>query len=143
MFTQTSEDVERATAKDKPADPGIVTLLGDIVADVQRLVKQHLDLFKHEVREDIRKSKQAVAALVVAYMLGWLGAMLLSAMLVGLLAWAVPQVPWWGWAGIVGVVVCVAAAAMGASAKKKFASITPVPEQTAKAIKEDLQWLKK
>jgi uncharacterized membrane protein YccC len=143
MFTQSPQDLERETAKPKAADPGIVSLLGEIVTDFQHLVKQHLDLFKHEVREDVRKSKQAVGALVTAYMLTWLGAMLFCAAAVGLLAWAVPGLPWWGWAGIVGVAVCGMGAAMGASAKRMFASITPLPDQTAKAIKEDIQWLKK
>lgn len=143
MFTQTPQEQERANERLKAAEPGVAALLSEIVGDFQRLVKQHMDLFKHEVREDIRKSKRALATMVMAYMLGWLGAMLVCAMAVGVLAWAVPQVPWWGWAGIIGVMVCVAGAVLGASAKKMLASITPLPDQTAKAIKEDLQWLRK
>lgn len=142
MISDTPKSLDREHST-RSNDPGFVSLLGDIVTDFQRLVKQHLALFKHEVREDVKKSKRAVATMVSAYMLGWLGGILLSAMLVGLLAWAFPQLPWWGWAGVAGAIACLAGWAMCASAKKMFAAITPLPDQTAQAIKEDIQWLKK
>lgn len=142
MISDSPKSLDRESAK-RGDDPGFVSLMGDIVTQLQHLVKQHLDLFKHEVRQDVRKSKHAAATMVTAYMMVWLGGMLFSAMLVGLLAWAVPKMPWWGWAGVVGAVACLVGWAMYVSAKKMFATITPLPDQTAKAIKEDIQWLKK
>jgi hypothetical protein len=63
-------------------------------------------------------------------------------MLVGLLAWAVPAVAWWCWSGIVGVALLILAAAVYRSAKRLLASINPLPDETARVIKEELGWTK-
>ncbi len=141
MISDTTKPMEREQTG-RGDDPGFVSLLGGIVTDFQSLLTQHLNLFKREVLDDVKKSRRAAITMGAALMVGALGVMLLSAMVVGLLAWAVPQVPWWGWAGVAGVLACLVGLAMFTAAKKLFASITPLPEETAKAIKEDIQWLK-
>lgn len=128
--------------KDPAAEPGIASLIGGIVGDTKRLVKQHLDLFRHEVREDFRKSKRAARIMAIAHMLALVGCVFVAAMLVGLLVWAVPAVPWWCWSGLVGAALLIVSAAVYHSAKNLLASINPLPDETARVIKEELGWTK-
>ena len=122
-------------------EPSIATLLSGIVSDVQRLLKQHIELFREEVREDLRKTKRGAMAFAGALLLAIVGAAFALSFLVGLLAWAVPAVPWWGWCGILGAAFVLIAFALVQAGKKSIASIGV--EQTTQAIKEDLQWQKK
>lgn len=127
--------------KAAPADPSIASLLSGVVNDVQRLLKQHMELFRHEIREDINKTKRGVVAFAVAGVLALIGAAFLLTFLIGLLAWAVPAIPWWGWAGILGAVAAMSALGLVMAGKKSITSIGV--DQTAAEIKEDIQWLKK
>lgn len=126
-----------------PADQSIGPLVGGIVNDVQRLVKQHLDLFREELREDFRKGRRVAIVMVVAYILLQAGSLLVVAMCVGVLAWAVSTVPWWGWCGILGFATLLAAALMAAAVKTMISTMNLKPDQTAAALQEDLKWLKK
>ena len=124
-------------------DQSFGPLVGGIVSDVQRLVKQHLDLFREELREDFRKSKRAAIVMVVGYVLLQTSCLLVVAMLIGLLGWAVPTVPWWIWCGILGLVTLLAVALVASVAKKMISTMNLKPDQTSAALEEDLRWLKK
>ena len=126
-----------------PADQSFGPLVGGIVSDVQRLVKQHLDLFREELREDFRKSKRAAILMVVGYVLLQMSCLLVFAMLIGLLAWAVPTMPWWIWCGILGLATLLALALVASVTKKMISTMNLKPDQTATALQEDLKWLKK
>jgi len=109
------------------------------LADLQKLVGQHLDLFHKELREDFRKTKEASLALAWAVGLGVLGGALLVSMLVGLLSWALPDVPWWGWCGILGSAAALAAVFLYFMGKKKFASFNPLPDESLAALRESAE----
>jgi hypothetical protein len=123
------------------AEPGLATLLGGVVADVQKLMGQHLKMFQQEVREDFRRTKEAALFVAWAAGLGAAGGGLLLAMLVGLLAWAVPAVPWWGWCGLLGGVVVLLAAVLYGVGRQKFASFSPLPDESVAAIKASADWI--
>jgi uncharacterized membrane protein YqjE len=137
MSMTTSEQTKMPAA----GEPSMATLLNGIVNDVQRLLKQHLELFREEVRQDVQKVKRGAMAFAVALLLALVGAAFVLTALVGLLAWAVPAVPWWGWAGILGLVFAGIAFALIQAGKKSISSIGI--DNTAQEIKEDIQWLKK
>lgn len=122
-------------------EPSMAALLSGIVNDVQRLLKQHLELLREEVSEGVRKTKRGALAFGGALLLALVGAAFALTFLVGLLAWAVPAVPWWGWCGILGLVFVLIAFALVQAGKKSISSIGV--EQTRQEIKEDMQWLKK
>jgi hypothetical protein len=67
--------------------------------------------------------------------------LLLCFALVYLLAWAVPQVPLWVWFGVIGVLLAAGGGAMIYAGTKKFESLNPLPEQSAQALRENVQWL--
>jgi len=66
----------------------VTPLVAGIIDDLQELIKQNLTLFKVEVREDLKKTKEAAAALGMGVGLAVVGALHLTLMLVFLLWWA-------------------------------------------------------
>ncbi len=124
-----------------PADQAFGSLVGGIFGDLQRLLGQHLELFRQEIREDYRKTKEAVMSMGLGGVLAVVAALLVLPALVGLLSWAFPAVPWWGWCGILAGVLAVAAFALIQAGKKEMASFSPLPDQSAQAVKENVRWI--
>jgi len=111
-----------------------------IVSDAQELVKQQLALFKAEVKEDMRKTGEATASLVVGLTTTLVGTIVLCFAVAHLLSWAWPSVHIWGWYAVVGGVVTAVGAGLAYSAYQKFRSFNPLPDETAQALKENLEW---
>jgi len=130
-----------ATAPVPPAAPSFATLISGIVTDLQSLLKQHLSFFRQEVLEDFRKTKEAARSVAWAFGLGLAGTGLLLAMSIGLLAWAMPAVPWWGWCGILGSTLLLAAAVLYQAGKRNFKSFNPLPDESAQTMKESVEWM--
>ena len=40
------------------SEPTVTSLLSGIVNDAQELIKQQLDLFKHELKDDVKRAKK-------------------------------------------------------------------------------------
>jgi hypothetical protein len=64
-------------------------------------------------------------------------------MLIGLLSWMVPTIPWWGWCGILSAAFVVAGVALYFVGKWKLESFNPLPHQAVEAAKENLEWIGK
>lgn len=124
------------------AGQSIGALVGGVVEDARLLVTQHVNLLKQEVREDIRKGKSVGFVMVASLVLAVVGGTCVAAMMVGLLAWAVPDLRWWAWSGIVGGAMLALAAGVFFTAKSKIATMNLIPDQSIRTIKEDLQWIK-
>jgi len=126
----------------------VAPLVTGIIDDLQELIKQNLTLFKVEVREDLKKTKEAAAALGVGVGLAAVGALHLTFMLVYLLWWAFdpaarsPGLPLWVCFAIVGGVFAGVGGALYFKGKKKLDSFNPLPDQSAEALKENVQWIK-
>jgi hypothetical protein len=88
------------------------------------LLKQNLALFKVEMREDFRKTKEAAAALGVGAALAAVGGLHLTLMFVFLLA-LIPRIPLWVCFGIVGAVFVGFGLALIVRGKKKLESFNP------------------
>jgi len=123
------------------ADLGVQSQVGGILTDIERLLTQHLELLHEEVRSDFRRTKDAVLAIGLAGALAIAGGILLIPTLIGLLSWAVPAIPWWGWSGIMAGTLFLAAFALYFAGKKKLDSFNPLPDQTYQAAKESLEWM--
>jgi len=127
----------------------VAPLVAGVIDDLQELIKQNLALFKVEVREDFKKTKEAAAALGVGVGLAVVGALHLTLMLVFLLWWAfnpafrsAPGLPLWVCFAIVGGVFAGVGGALYFRGKKKLDSFNPLPNETADALKENVQWIK-
>ncbi len=123
-----------------PKDKSIGELLGDLMREVEMLVRQEMQLAKTEITAKIGASIRDAAMLIVAATLGFVGfqAFVVAAIL-GLSHWVTP----WLAALIIGAVLVIVAgilALIGAMSLKK--SAVPVPEQTVETLKEDIQWAK-
>jgi uncharacterized membrane protein YqjE len=111
-------------------------LLGSVLRDTIHLFKKEAELAKAEVKESVRNQVAMLAGLVTAIVLGLVGAGVLAASLVLLLAEALPA---WLAAIVVGMVLIGVAALVGKSAKSK--GFRKPFEKTRKSLKEDVQWI--
>jgi len=128
---------ERSTV----AEPRLSELVNGIIHDIGDLLKQQTALIQWEVREDYRKTKEAVVALGIGIGTMLLGGLLLVHMVVHLLAWAFPALPMWGSYAIVGGLLTATGAALFYLGQERFKSFNPLPDQSAEVMKENVQWL--
>jgi len=122
--------------------PSLTSLVGGIVDDLQRLIRQELTLAKTEVQQEWEKAKIAAASMAAGVALLGLGAVLLCFMFVYLLATYVTAIPLWGWFGIVGGVLALGGGLFIAVGRATATEVHVVPPQTAETLKENVQWMK-
>jgi hypothetical protein len=123
------------------SEPSLTGLVAGIINDAQELLKQQMALFKQEIKDDVRKTKEAALALSAGLGIVVVGGLLLCVMLVHFLNWAVPSLPLWSCYGIVGIVFVACGGALLYAGKKRFESFNPLPEQSVGALKENVQWI--
>jgi len=143
-----AEDVQGTTASSPPKTTqpthSVAPLVSGIINDVQDLLKENLALFKVEVKEDLKKTKEAAAALGVGIGLAVVGGLHLILMLVFLLEWIFrPHLALWVCFGIVGAAFGGIGLALYLRGKSKLESFTPLPVESAEALKENVQWITK
>lgn len=126
-----------------PADnPGSITnLITGILDDGKTLARQQMDMFKSEVREDLRKTLQGaqygglgMACLVV-------GALALITALAHLLHEQAGLKMWISW-GIISFAFLAIGAALAFASNRIFKSFNPLPDKTLTAAQENLTWNK-
>jgi len=123
-------------------DASTAGLVKGIIDDVQQLTKQHFDLLRQEIKDDLGKTVDASLMLGVGLGSLMIGAVLLVITLALLLHAAFsPELPLWGAFAIVTGVVLAAGLALFFVGLKKFQSFNPLPDETAQALKENVQWL--
>ena len=128
-----AQEVETGSA------PSMTSLVTGIINDVQELIKQQVAMVRHDIKEDLRKTKEAALAMSVGVAVASLGGFLLCFLLVYLLFWAVDGLPLWGAFGIVGGLFVIVGGVLTYLGNKKFDSFNPLPDESAQALKENLQ----
>jgi len=134
-------DTNRITTAD--AEPDIGELLKGALQDMETLAKQHVDLFKTELKHDLARAKEGLMFLMVAAGFLLPAGVLLGFTLAHLLTAIAPEMPLWGAYGIVFVVLAVAGGIVLYLGAEKFREATPPAEKTLEEIKEDAKWLSK
>jgi len=129
-----------ATNLQTSPEPSLSSLLTGIFNDVQDLIKQQLALFKHEVAEDLRKTREASTSLVIGLGTLFVAAVMFCLMVVHLLNWAFVDLPLWACYGIVGLGMALVGGALTWWAREQFRSFNPLPDQSLAALKENLEW---
>jgi len=122
-------------------DASVTTLVSGIITDAQNLLKQQFELLKHEVHEDLRKTRDASMAVGLGAIVALIGGVLLALMLVHLIAWALPALPLWACYGICGGVILAIGGGLVWAGMAKFNSFNPLPDETAQTLKENVQWI--
>jgi len=110
-----------------------------IVDDAQRLMVQHAELLKADIRKDIRDAKEAGYSLGLGGVLLGGGGLMLVFMF-ALLLWEKAGLPLWGSFGIVGGVLAIVGGIFFFRGQQQLDKINPLPENSVEAVKEDLQW---
>src|SRR5579884_1591318 len=119
--------------------PSMASLVGGIIADAQRLVRQEVALARREMQVELDKAKNASLALSIGLGCALLGAVHLTLMVVFLLDLA--GIPLWAGFLIVGGVLAIVGGVLLAVAIRQLRTISLVPPQTAETLREDVQWL--
>jgi len=122
-------------------DTSVTALVSGIVRDAQELTRQQFELFKHEVKNDLRKTRDAGIFVAAGGAVCAVAVVLLAFMLVELLKWAVPQLPLWSCYGICGGVLVLIGAGLVWAGKAKFDSFHLLRDESAQALKENVQWI--
>jgi len=121
-------------------EPSMTKLIGGIIDDTQRLVLQQAELLKADLRKDFKEAKEVGQSMVIAGSLLGVGGLLLSFALAHLIQWAVPAMHLSACYGIVGGLLALAGGIVYYQGREKLDNLNPLPEQSAQAMKENLQW---
>jgi len=130
-----------STDLQNPPEQNMTALVTGILNDAQELFRQQANMLRAEVREDFRKTKEAAYPLAIGLWLAMLGSLLLSVTLALILEAA--GLPPWASFAIVGVLFAAVGCGLVYLGKKKFASFNPLPDESAEALKENLEWIAK
>jgi len=135
-----------ATQVPTSSEPGFAHLVRGIVNDIGDLVKQQIQFARAEIKEDVRKSKEACVLLALGAGSAFAGVLFLGLMLVHLLHWLTApshtdpsSLPLWGCYAIVAGVFPTPAPGILPPPQRLFAF--SIPEQTVQTAKENVEWI--
>lgn len=128
-------------ATDQQTAPGNGSVVAEILKDAQELIKQQLAMFRAEVQEDLRKTRQVAILMAIGTAVGLLGFLLVGFTLAHFLSWIFPAFPLWASFGVVALVLLATGGGLILAGKQKLATFNPLPDKSAEAVKENLQWL--
>ena len=131
----------RETLSPASSEKSMAALIVDIVNDGQTLLLQEIQLAKHELQDELRKTIAAAVSLAAGAAIALFGGLLLVLMLVHLLK-AFTELPLWGCYAVVGVFLAGIAAAMISVGVKKLTAVHIIPVRTVETLKENVQWFK-
>jgi uncharacterized membrane protein YgcG len=120
--------------------PSLTALMTGIVDDLQRLIRQEMQLARREVQQEWEKAKIAAGAFAAAAFLGALAALMFCFFFVYLLSWAT-GLPLWCWFIIAFGILGAAALILFAVGRTKAQEINVVPPQTAQTMRENVEWI--
>jgi len=124
-------------------EPSVAALATGIIHDFQELVKQQLELFKHELKADVRKTREVATSLALGLVLLSLGGIVVCLGLGELLFWLAPVLHRFGAYLIVGGLVTAIGAGLSYYGYQEFRASNLLPEESAEALKENLEWTTK
>src|SRR4051794_33972921 len=107
------------------ASPGITPLITGIVNDAQALIRQQLTLFQTELKNDLRRTKEATIPLVIGGFVALLAAIFLCLAVAHLILYIWPNCPWFVAYGIVGLVLAAIGGGLVYAGKSKFDTFNP------------------
>jgi uncharacterized membrane protein YqjE len=114
-------------------------LLGEVTANLSKLMRQEVALAKVELKEEAAKAGKAGGLLGGAGAVGYLVLVFLSLALM----FALDNAMGIGWAALLtAVLLGIVAALLFVIGRNRFKQINPKPEQTVETLKEDVQWAK-
>lgn len=116
-------------------------LVGEIIADAQKLVRQELELAKVEIRQEWVNAKVAAVSIVTAAAFVFLAVLLFTFGLVFLLH-DLTALPMSACFGIVILLTVLVGSGFYYLAVKKAKAVDVIPRQTVRSIKESVKWIR-
>jgi hypothetical protein len=120
--------------------PSMASLVGGIISDAERLVRQEIALARREMQLEFDKAKEASVALAAGAGVCTIGTVFLGLMVVFLLH-ELGGLPLWASFLIVGGALAIVGAILLYAGILKFREVSLVPPQTAETLQENVQWL--
>jgi hypothetical protein len=121
------------------AQPGVAALVGGILEDAQKLVRQEVALAQREVAQAWDKAKMGVALLASALTVGGVAGVLLGFMLVQLLQQYLLPNDEWACFGIVGGLAALLCGALVYRGIHQINAVHLSLPQTTETLREDVQ----
>jgi len=119
--------------------PSLASLLGGLIEDTQRLVRQEAALARRELTEELEKTKWGAMCLAGAFVLLTQVGMLFAFTLVKVLQhFALPDQEWACFA-IVTALFIAGSGLLAWAGVMKFRQVHVVPPQSAESIREDVE----
>jgi Flp pilus assembly protein TadB len=112
-------------------------VVGDVVSDVQEIVRSEVRLARAEIREEATKAAAAgklagIAGVLALYAFGFLLAAVMMALQLAMPAWL---------AGVCVALACALPAyVLWKTASARFRQVKTKPEKTIETVKENLHW---
>jgi len=133
-----------------PENVTMTEMVKGILTDVQTLLGQQVAMVRAEIRADWVRTRTALIVLIMGAVLLLVSAPLVFNMVVYLLHnLTSPGVsdpaglPLWACYGLVGGLVALVAGCLIWDGVRRFRSFTPLPEQSLRALEENVRWLTK
>src|SRR5262245_16491881 len=143
MIDSPVTDANRQALNASGHEPTLTELVAGIAEDGQRLIVQQYQMLRAEVKEDLRRTKAALAYLGFGIFATLVGAVFLVVALPHLINDALDVVqtrPWVGWA-IIGAVMLVVGIIGLVVGRGIFKKNIPLPDKTLNALEENLSWI--
>jgi len=109
----------------------------------KKLFRQHVEMLRAEVKQDLNRSKQAALLLGAGALVSFLGALLLLISVVYGVQALWPNLPHWACWAIVGAAVLIPGLVVLAAGQRILEMLNPLPEKSMQSLEEDFTWMTK
>jgi len=143
MIDTPRTDGNRQALNTPGGEPTVTELISGIADDAQRLITQQYQMLRAEVKEDIRRTKSALAYMgfgIFATLVGALFLVVALPLVINDLLDTTVTHPWAGWAIIGGVMLVVGIIGLVVG-RGIFKKNNPLPDKTLNALEENLSWI--
>jgi hypothetical protein len=123
------------------AQPVAPTLVGDVLHDAGRLVRQQAAMFRTEIGDDVSRATRSAALLGLGGGLAAAGGLFLAVAVVYGIVAIVPGMPVGAAWALVGVVVLLAGLVAIRAGRSGMGSVTLLPDKSLAALEENLSWI--
>jgi predicted lysophospholipase L1 biosynthesis ABC-type transport system permease subunit len=141
--TPVSDGNRQQLTTNPSGEPTLTQLVSGITDDAQRLMVQQYQMLRAELKEDLRRTKSALAYLsvgIVASLIGVLFLVVALPLVLNDLMDTTVTRPWAGWAIIGGVMLVLGVVGLFLG-KRIFEKNNPLPDKTLNALEENLSWI--
>ncbi len=122
------------------AERSLGELLGDLMRETNTLVRQEINLAKHEMTQKAAVAGKNAASVAAGGAVAYIGLMaIVAAVILLLIHWG--MAPWLS-ALLIGIIVAGVGGFLVMKGLNAFKEMDPVPQQTVETLKDDVQWAK-